>query len=482
MESTPTSKSDGFRISLKWMLVGFVVLGAGSGLLAKAFLQNPNVFRLAMLVLSTIVPFALAIGTLLRLGIRSRRKPLVVWAALLGVAPFIGFTLLFVASTFIKPSPGGMGASGLGAVANQQLINQRLPLQIDSPWVWNELTRRLQSNSLSQAEVDSAVRKLVTHMKTTKPQGWDSPLPWQRDFLKAASFSQPISEAVLFDLCDAYYGPTPRIERVPRLREGQSRLQLSIGFGTVWGDHVDLPVRLIWSVERVLIDGESVPFTKSHSFENQWSGYCSIDLPAGDHNLKIEVACAYVDKNQLIDLKSGAIDSSAWPNQLLKVWEKTVTASFEVFTKEAQIIRLSTDPKDNPMASRAIRIQRLVIQSAENQKSKVLLLIQCNDILPVPLSFDVSATLNDQTISMGSFYAAQIEGHRIYSEKKLSQTVERIDPAITTADVVFTPNPVPFESNPEIDRIWGKPIRFYDVPIERFDLKSTKGPADSGTP
>ena len=94
----------------------------------------------------------------------------------------------------------------------------------------------------------------------------------------------------------------------------------------------------------------------------------------------------------------------------------------------------------------------------------------------------MSATLNDRTIKVGTFFAAYLEKHSTSSGKELNQIIEKVDGSITTADVLLTPNPVPFESNPEIDRIWGKPIRFYDVPVERFDLKSTKGPADSDKP
>jgi hypothetical protein len=91
-------------------------------------------------------------------------------------------------------------------MTTQRLISQRLSMQSDAPWVWQELERRLASKDLTKQEVNDAVNELAAYMKQTKPGGWNQPFSWQRNFLQAANNAGMISEDTLIALCEAFYG------------------------------------------------------------------------------------------------------------------------------------------------------------------------------------------------------------------------------------------------------------------------------------
>ncbi len=51
---------------------------------------------------------------------------------------------------YSSPGTQPMGPSGLRYLSTQQILEQRLPKQIEEPWVWSELESRLKAGSLSQ--------------------------------------------------------------------------------------------------------------------------------------------------------------------------------------------------------------------------------------------------------------------------------------------------------------------------------------------
>ena len=71
----------GFQISLKWLLIGYRFAGAGLGLLGRLFYHDANQFRLAIILVMVVAPFLLAVGTIIRLGWRSRRRSLMAWGS-----------------------------------------------------------------------------------------------------------------------------------------------------------------------------------------------------------------------------------------------------------------------------------------------------------------------------------------------------------------------------------------------------------------
>ena len=437
------------------------------GLLAKLLFQSPDTFRAVVALLATAVPFLLAIGTILRLGYQGQQRRLRAWGWLLFFMPIIGFAVMLIADRYIGSAPGG-----IGILSNTQLINQRLPQQIEAPWVWRELTRRRQGNSLTQPEVDRAVGKLIAHMKKTKPQGWNSPLHWADNFLEDAQGAQLISDPVILDLCNAFYGTTPKIGRLSRLREGESTLEMSLSFGNPWSKNSGLPAHLLWTVSQVLIDGKPVNIDQPRHFGENWNGNYRGTFDPGDHELTFEVECAYVDSNKLSNIRSGANESYLWPKQTRKTWKKTVKTSFKVFAAADTLVKLSTNPQDDPTATGAIQFERLVIKPGRKNRKQGILFVRCSENLATQLSFDTTVTLGNQNFDLGSFLRVHQADRSVSSGEKMRFRIETLDSKATSADILLTPNPSHVEGIKGVEKIWGKPILFRNVPVERLDLKT----------
>ena len=141
-------------------------------------------------------------------------------------------------------------------MTTHRLISKRLPTQVDEPWIWQELKRRLTAGDLTNEEVDDAIRELTAHMQRTKPAGWNETRSWQQNFLKLAIQKGMISEPVFLALCDAFFGPTPTVQMTtPALNEDDTRFDIRLEYGTPWSDNSGLDVKLLWDIEQVLATG-----------------------------------------------------------------------------------------------------------------------------------------------------------------------------------------------------------------------------------
>ncbi|MGD0899680.1 MAG: serine/threonine-protein kinase, partial [Thermoguttaceae bacterium] len=261
------------------------------------------------------------------------------WAeALIVLLLAVGIGLTITAHRFRDGGP-----SDLRMKSTRQLLQKYLPEQVEQPWAWNELQARLKAGSLSQDDVDDAVKVLIAHMTATRPQGWDQPLNWPNQFLGAATKGGMISPPVLLDLCDALCGPKPVI-RLPRWREGKDGLPITIVYGSAWNTHNQdcLGVELLWQVERVSLDGKPIEVRDNHTFGENWSGTCPGTLKAGDHQVVADVQCAYVDEDKLIGLNGGDLPADRWP-EARKRWKQSVSATLKVYTAGEPLVSLVTD-------------------------------------------------------------------------------------------------------------------------------------------
>jgi len=504
-----------FQFSLRTFLIVTCATGVAAGLLGRLYLRAPQLSFMVVTLISTTVPFALAIGTILRIGLRresawstpvcrkcrrdlspmdpthladcpacgadltaseallfpgpkSRRWGLIVWGALLLAMPILGIGTVILASIFMGPSTTGPG--GLRSLSTQQLVQQRLPKQIDEPWVWRELDVRLKAGSLSQQDVDAAIQKLTSHMTTTRPQGWDSPLHWQDDFIKSAGQADLISEPVLFALCDAFFGPKAVIQPPARLRAGKAGFSIEIEHGSWWGGPSGLGLQLVWQVNRVLLDDKPLDVRVNHKGGGNWSGYHDGSLDAGDHRLTVEVESAYIDEGKLIGLNPDNLSKGLWP-KARKRWTQTVSAPFKVFSPDEPLVSLVTDPGRHPGGNGGIAISRLAIQRDADGGKLIVLKTGFIDGIPISLSYDVSVAFDEQTVKMGKMWAVQDGNHRTSSGGQMQKHVDSLDSAIRSADIILTPNPRHIEHRPEISEIWGQKIILPNVPIERLDLE-----------
>ena len=493
-----------FQFSLRTFLIVVCILGVGGGLLGRLLLRYPVSLRMVLSLLTSVVPFLLAVVTIVVLGVRrrsvwsvpsctecghdlrrshpnrlgkcpgcdadlgrpgpvsfvgspARRWGLAAWAGALLLMPILGSVVTLIVARF-----GGLSANSLGLVSTRQLLTQRLPNEIDQPWVWNELDRRLLAGSLSQQEVDAAVKTLTAHVTKTRWQGRS------HEFLKSARQAGKISEPVLIDLCDAFYGRNPVISPLSRLREGKSQFDIMIRCGGVLSSS-GIGVQLLWQVDRVLLDGQPVEVAWGFKSGGSWPGRCQGNLPAGDHKVTAELECAYLDQSKLIGLNPRDLPADRWP-AALKRWKPSVSAPLRIYTADEQIVPLSTDPSLDPRRTGGLTVERFVVQADRDERKNVIVQFAFDHSLAIPLSFDVSAMLGDQTVKLGRIWAVN---SRDTSANRLSCSFETLDPSIRRADIILTPNPRHIEFRPEVSEIWGEKIVVEQAPIERLDLETT---------
>ncbi len=378
--------------------------------------------------------------------------------------PLFGFGGLILFRMAAGPSP-----QGLGLVSNQEVIQQRLLPQVDQPWVWQELERRLAAGKLSQQEVDDAVNILIGHMKASKPNGWDQPFSWQGGFLKAASSAGLISDPVLIALCDAFYGPEAKIRSISRTREDSDNLRIDVGYGSNWNNHFGAGVELLWEVQSVRLGDKRLDIRQLSKTDNEWMGLYEGPLPAGEHKLSVEIDCAYVDTAQLAGLNIRELPAARWPEDR-KRWKQTLSAKCKVYTKDEPILKLVSDTDRDPARTGGIQVNRFAVQDDRSGKKRIRLSVSFSEILAVPISFDVAVKLADKTISLHHLFAARESGWSTSSGNQLEAQLDAIDAAVRQADIILTPNPKHIESIPQVTEIWGETIVLPQVPLERLDL------------
>jgi hypothetical protein len=214
-------------------------------------------------------------------------------------------------------------------LGNQRLIQSRLPNKINEPWVWNELTNRLNKRALSQAEVDQAMNELISFMKTTSPAGWNQPLAWQDTFIKTALGANMVSEETLIGLSDAFFGPKPIIQSLPLTARAKSPLQMEIRYGNPWTQNSGLDIELLWVVKQIRLDGTPTKFRTLNRMNDHWVGICDSDLESGDHEISIDFECAYVDTGKLVGVDASTLPVEQWPTSR-KQWSTTVSAPLKI--------------------------------------------------------------------------------------------------------------------------------------------------------
>jgi hypothetical protein len=326
------------RFSLKFMLIAVCVIGAYAGIMSRLFYESPEQFFTAFIISYTVGPFLLAIGTIIWLAIRQNplvgsRRNLLIWGIVLLFVPMLGFVVTNTVLPMRDP---------LHYLTNYRLIHNRLVGHENEPWAWNELTNRINKQALSKAEVEECMGDLIAYMKLAKPGGWNEPMPWQSPFLRAESQANLISEEVLYELCDAYYGSKPSLKIINADRKG---FHLEVENGGHWSmGHSGVDIDLIWYVNRALIDGVPVNISDGHGiFDWMWQADLPVKLEPGEHEVVAEVECGYIDHKNRNGLLS-RFSPDKWP-ATLKRWTTSASAKFTVPGDQATTQQVS--PQSN---------------------------------------------------------------------------------------------------------------------------------------
>jgi hypothetical protein len=315
------------KYSLKAWLVTMCVVGAVIGGMGKLLLESPEGFLNVLRLASTLGPFLLAVATIVSIGLRSvpKRRGLIVWGCALLLSPIVmlGLMVLFL--------PSG---NPLQLMTTHRLIANRLPLDAQSPWVWQELERRLTAGRLTSEQADAAVAQFADYMTTSNPAGWKQPITWQKQFLTNVMQAKMISNDTLLKLLDAFYGRYPKILPVSPASPLSPRFSLAVEYGNTWGDHSGLGVALAWHVKEVQLDGVPAAISRAHKHNNIWDGTCEANLTPGEHEVSVVVEAAYIDSGNSggPPINGTSLDNvppNQWP-KARKRWTTTVKAPLTV--------------------------------------------------------------------------------------------------------------------------------------------------------
>ncbi len=419
---------------------------------------------------STALPFLLAIATLFYV---SRdlpgRRGIRVWAILILLMPIVGIPLtIFVRQQQKRQAiTVATGPQSLKSMTTTAILQERLPKQIDEPWVWSELEGRVGLGDLTPEQAHTAVTILTEHLNQL-PRPASRPLSWQGKFLDMAANNDLLTDKDIQNLAISYFGE-PTIE-LPRLRENAKAVQVSIEYGTHW----DLKTAgaLLWT-PTITLDGKPFELEKQNQHRTSFSGSNRKSLSVGDHELKVVIDCVLVAEEKLIGLNRHRLPRSSWPKPTSS-WQKTVTVPFKVYTTDEPIVELVIRPELSP--AKNIRVKRVVVQpytskSANGATKKMLIRFNCDDT-PIPFGFSVIANHGDSEIPLGSILAYHHQSGGMTTRLECSGYLKNLDDSIRNVDIVLRPDAKVLETVSDVATMWGKSLKFPNVPLERLDLEA----------
>jgi hypothetical protein len=207
---------------------------------------------------------------------------------------------------------------------------------------------------------------------------------------------------------------------------------------------------------------------------------------AGNHEITVDVQCAYVAEHKLIGLQTKNLPADRWP-EAYKRWKQSVKATLRVYKADDPLVALVTDPDRAPGKTGGIQIERLVVQ-ADGNGQKVVLRVAFTPVTSrsIPLSYDAAIVIKGRLnpVSLGPLLYICREDRVIgvsdqvvkgngatVSSSQLEKGIEGLDSSIRRADIVLTPNPIHVERFSDVSEIWGETITLRDIPIERLDLE-----------
>jgi hypothetical protein len=406
---------------------------------------------------------------------RRRRWQVGGWklAALLVAAALLPLAVLF-ALAYRNAGTGNAANSPwrLKSLPTTQVIDAGIGTPM-SPWPWQELEKRAQSGRLTSAEANSLLDRLSAWMRRDYPHGYGQPLFSIRQLFEELSRHNLVSEDRVLQFLDAYSGiPVCEVDRV---RETNRTVHLSCKWRDVFQEKL-FGLNLFNEIRSVAIDGQ--PVSMRENYRTRWDAQdfeAELQLPSlapGEHTVTCEIESALVPENMMAGLPSD-VRSKDWPPARRR-WTRTAKTTLVVFAAGDEIVRLTHDPKLNPVVHGLTA--RQVIVRARGGKARVTVVLDTDAPMPVPISFDVSVRVAGQTNRCGRIYKTPRISGRIYdalhgsrqSGGELGADFEPLDPQVTEADVVLTPDPVQVESFPDVKQIWGDEI-IVRVPLLRLD-------------
>jgi len=428
------------------------------------------------LLLVVLLADALVCWLSYRLG---GRKGVIAWtvSAAVGFVVSAGLCVLPIASTARQlPATAGVSPAALKSLVNsppelrklatERLIEVALAAPDEAPWPWNELERR----SLSPAEVDRIMTGLTAWLKREHPQGRSEPLHWVGSFLDRLQQRNLVGEDLAIPFVQALHGAVQCDPRL-RLREGAATLELQGKLRNIWSDET-LGLVLLNRVQAVTIDGQPVKWSRAFEpFWNQDNFRGSVEASAlapGKHTVRVEVLSALLPAADARGLSPSALPAD-WP-PTKKQWTRDAEMELTIYPRDAEIVSLVQDPALDPQKADALSVKPINIYSS-GAGAKAVVVINVNQQLPVPISFDVALQVAGQTVRVGTVWSyRKADGMLMPGGHTIEIGIPVLAADVVEADVLLKPNPKPVETIAAVERIWGGEIVLTHVPLRRLDL------------
>ncbi len=363
-----------------------------------------------------------------------------------------------------------------------------LPAHTDEPWYWQELERRATAGTFSVQEADAAMTILIAQVAKKRAANQFVTLNWQDGFIKAVAARHIVSPERFKELCIAFYGPSPF--QLPNFIHRGEHVGLQIEYGKQpWS----LPgAMVVWSIREQKLDGKpdnligslrrgamgpSQPdlLTGSRNDWAFWQLSLPPDLPAGTHEIEIVMDVGIVRDNAiLIGMDGRPGPPEKWPAPLC-TWQPDIKQKITLL-EPGEKLRLAipqiTDPKFDPVTIGGLRLRRLTTRPSS---SGVTLIPDWSNIdnLLVPICVRIQLHAGSWQADGGPFIRASgfQGGSSAFNVSSLPHDLQKVDVTLTPdAGISPTPNLSP-QFSAKITSIWGKPIEFKDVPLDRHDLE-----------
>lgn len=400
------------------------------------------------------------------------RRPWLIWLSLgLILTPFV-VTIIMASGVPWIPSSGknaptrparqtpGGGFSQASASSN-------------TPQGWAELTERVRAGTLDGVEAELVLRDFIKDISDTKPSRRAMVLQRQGDFLREAYRAGLFKQDALINLADAYYSRDAVIKGLHKVhvRERTVTVRIESGGSPLLSKSGGPPIDITWKLKGLTLDDK--PVTYKIMAESSSTLIAMIDLPeldAGTYEVRATVDGAYVfaDKDADDEQLAGAHDGQS---KTLDRWQVDTKATLTVVGKNREAVTLSTDPSLDP-GSDGVAPVYIAVQQRQNMKW-VSVKLTMTGLYKGVLSYDVSIVLDGQWHDAGHFYYQSRENGWSRGEGPLKVWLTALDPSVTTADIVLTPNPKHAIRFLKADSIWGEPTTFKDFPIKRYDLNNS---------
>lgn len=410
---------------------------------------------------------------------RPARNHRLIW---MGIGILFLPALLILAVLFTRIGPVG-GSGGVPAQATASLLTDlKNPQTAARPWHWQELERRHNAGQLSPAEQSETIERLIAHVgNQTATLGSPQPLHWIDGFVRTLDSQNVFSPAQLDRLSQAHYG-APAASVTERLRH-TTQMHFTLRYGTPW----NLPNTVfVYAIRNIHLDGEQAkntgtrlrgrsysaeagdldPDWLSDSRQSEIRGTLELprDLSPGKHEIEFTVDAGVLAEPAVFTAVQNRPGQKERWTGVRSTWSSTVRVPFVLLGAGEQAVELVTDEASDPLVTGSLATPTIQVRRSRTGVELELHFASTKSPPSLPIFTTLELDLGGQILT--STFSRVSADH----DWRIPFQLDKLSPDLRQLTVVLKPNVELAEADVDIEQIWGKEIRFEDVPVERFDL------------